>query len=680
MSQEKELEPKRQKTFQFRKIFTFFVKYFCYTLAVSLFSTAVSGVIASLFALYYFDAVGVEISELSLLILKIGILTWWVMIATQLGIFHKLGVPSFGSTSNTLNSYIIVNSNNEIQFLESLKVSELKELLKALNYFPLFNAINLAIWIFFLAMIMIIVTYFTEGFRVNLMISILVITIIAIFIALSFTYVLSEFLTGKERENCKKILHEKQIHYIDRSVSSIKIKLLLFILLFIINLFLSNTLTYYNQTEMDKVWGFAFLSVVVSMLLAYATFELIYSSLKQIENASYDLMKGGSGQIFSRSLDKEFLNVAHGINKASKTIQEYQQSLEEKVKQRTKELNNALEELKIKDRMLETELNFAADIQKGILPAQLPVWNGICFTTYYKPLGKVSGDYYDVFYFSNEIYVLLGDASGHGVPAALITMAAKQAFSIHLKEGLNPSDIFKKVNLDLVERIKTSDYMSCFLIRIDKRHRVKYSNAAHTRAIYYDISKNDYFLLDTEGMFLGSLKDANDFYEDRELQLKAGDRFYLYTDGLIEHKNPQGEEFGIERVTEVLNNTKDLPLEEQIKYLIQSLNSHISYAPIRDDISMIALEVDPKWDLFQKIYGKALQFLKQNQVDEALNFFQQAIEYVKTYPMTYYRLATIFYKLRQLDLAEENINKFLEQKPNDLKGLKLKEKILSKKT
>lgn len=664
----------------FRKIFAFFVKYFCYTLAVSLFSTGVSGIIASLFALYYFDAVGVEISSLSLLILKIGILAWWVMIATQLGVFYKLGVPSFGKTMKVLNQFIFVNDKNEVCFLEGLKPSDYKDLTKALTFFPLFNAVNLAIWIFCLAFIMMIIAYFIEGFRLELYISIVIISSIAIFIALSFTYVLSEFLTGRERENCKRILHEKQIYYIDRSVSSIKIKLLLFILLFIINLFLSNTLTYYNQAEMEKVWGFAFLSVIVSMLLAYATFQLIYSSLKQIENASYDLMKGGSGQIFSRSLDKEFINVALGINKASRIIQEYQQGLEEKVKQRTRELNNALEELRIKDKMIETELEFAAEIQKGILPPQLPVWNGLHFTTYYRPLAKVSGDYYDVFYFSNQVYILLADASGHGVPAALITMAAKQAFSTHLREDIEPSELFRKVNSDLVERIKTSDYMSCFLIKIDRRHRVKYSNAAHTRAIHYQIEKDEYTFLDTEGMFLGSLEEANDFYEDRETQLKAGDRLYLYTDGLVEHKNPQGEEFGLDRMIEILNNTKQIPLEEQVAYLIQSLNSHISRAPIRDDISIIAVELDPKWDLFKEFYGRALNFLKQRQLTQALEFFQNAVEHVKTYPMLYYRLATVFYQLGQLELAEENLQKFLEQKPNDTKGLLLSKKIQNKKS
>lgn len=222
--------------------------------------------------------------------------------------------------------------------------------------------------------------------------------------------------------------------------------------------------------------------------------------------------------------------------------------------------------------------------------------------------------------------------------------------------------------------------MSCFLIKIDRRHRVKYSNAAHTRAIHYQIEKDEYTFLDTEGMFLGSLEEANDFYEDRETQLKAGDRLYLYTDGLVEHKNPQGEEFGLDRMIEILNNTKQIPLEEQVAYLIQSLNSHISRAPIRDDISIIAVELDPKWDLFKEFYGRALNFLKQRQLTQALEFFQNAVEHVKTYPMLYYRLATVFYQLGQLELAEENLQKFLEQKPNDTKGLLLSKKIQNKKS
>jgi phosphoserine phosphatase RsbU/P len=648
-----------------------------YTFSVSFFSTAVAGVTASLFALYYFDAVGVEISEFSMMVLKIGIVLYWILIATQLGLFRRLGFPSVGNTIKTLNEFIVIEKH-KIIIPNYLKPFEYKALLKSLLIFPLFNGLNLAFWIFTLVIFMAGFVYFIEGPKFNLIGAIFIVGLIAIFIAISFSYVLSEFLTGPMREECKRILADKNISYKDRAISSIRVKLVLFLVLFIVNLFLSNTLTYYNGAEIKKVWHFGFLAVGVSMLLAHAIFKLIYNSLKQIEQASYDLMQGGSGQIYSRSLDREFINVAVGINKAGKTIRDYQQSLEDKVILRTRELNQALDSLKKKEHIIETELNFAADIQKCILPENLSAWNGIQFAAYYQPMGKVSGDYYDIFTFPSQVYVLMADVSGHGVPAALITMAAKQAFSTHIQEGILPSDLFKRVNLEITERVQTSDYLSAFLVRIDTKHKILYSNAAHPKAIHYKAQTGDYELLDSEGMFIGSLNEANDYYEDREAQLSSGDRFFLYTDGVIEHKDPAGEEFGLDRVIEVLKRYETFPIREQIDKLIESLYSHIDAAPIKDDISIIAFELESSWNHFIEIYNQGVKFLKSKNLGKALEFLGQAHRLIPNYHGLQFQLALVQYHLGDLDSSEQHIQNFIKEKPFDKTGLQLAANIFTK--
>ena len=660
----------------FDKVFIFVARYTSYTFAVSLFSTGVAGIVASLFALYYFDAVKVKLLDLSMKILKIGIVSYWILIATQLGLFYRLGFPSFGKTLKILNSHIIIKNN--ISIVKYLQPQEYKDLLKALMFFPILNGINLAIWIFSLVLIMQVLAYFVEGFRLDLVTAIWIVGFIAIFIAIAFSSILSEFFISPMIEECKKILSQREIFYKQKAFSSVRIKLVLFLILFIVNLFISNTLTYYNQAEMHKVWHFALLAVLVSMVLAHAIFKLIYNSLKQIEKASYDLMKGGSGQIYSRSLDREFINVALGINQAAKTILDYQHSLEEKVALRTKELNQALEELKKKDLIMETELKFAAEIQKCILPSNLETWNGIGFASYYKPMGQVSGDYYDIFYFPSQIYVLIADVSGHGVPAALITMAAKQAFHANIKEGISPREVFQLVNLEITQRVTTSDYLSAFLIKIDTSHKIIYANAAHPKVIHYIASEDEYKLLDTGGMFIGSLVDANDFYEERETKLHTGDRFYLYTDGLLEHKNPEGEEFGIDRVIEVLDKYKNLSLQEQVDKLVESLYIHISTAPIKDDISILALELEPKWNYFLEIYNKGLSLLKNKNFTQALDLFSEAQKLIPNYHFIQFQLALIYYHLGKYEFAQEHILKYLEFQPNDQMGLKLAANIFTK--
>ena len=87
---------------------------------------------------------------------------------------------------------------------------------------------------------------------------------------------------------------------------------------------------------------------------------------------------------------------------------------------------------------MEKELDMAANIQRGIIKSKISPWNSISFSTYYQPLEKVSGDYYDVFKESKCLFALMADVSGHGIPAALITTAAKQAFEAYSKSTLEP--------------------------------------------------------------------------------------------------------------------------------------------------------------------------------------------------------------------------------------------------
>lgn len=648
-----------------------------YVFAVSFFSTGLSGAASTLFALYYFDAIDVAVNPVLMNILKVSIAVYWLLIMTQLGFWHFLGFSGIGTHVTVLNRSILTWPNP--RFRDDLKENDYIAVYKALMSFPLFNGINLFAWVFVLVNLMIGVSVLVErSFNWELIRAILVVGVIALFICLCFSYVLSEVITGEMREKCKRKMSELGIPFEDKSLFTIRIKLFFFLALFVVNLFLSNTLTYYNSKEIEKVIHFSIIAVIISLLMAHAIFNLIYHALKQIENAAYDLMQGGTGQVFVRSLDREFINVAGGINRAARTILEYQHGLEEKVQQRTHDLHEALEDLKEKERIIETELDFAADIQKGIIPASLEPWNGIRFASYYQPMGKVSGDYYDLFRFPNYLFVLLADVSGHGVPAALITMSAKQSFSAFIEEHLEPDEIFRKVNLDLVEKVKTSDYLTAFMLKIDSKNRITYSNAAHPRAVYYVSSRNEYELLDTGGIFIGSLEEAGDLYENSTMRLHSGDRIYLYTDGLVEHKNRQGQEFGLDRFIECLKRTSEDSLEEQITECVRSLEKFMDGAPVRDDVSMLVLELETSWTRFIEVYNAGIKLLRSRNLTEAQDMLWKAYNIIPSYINLYFHLAFVFYHLNDLVRAEEMIRNFLKEKPKDRAGLQLAINILSK--
>ncbi|MCB1190070.1 MAG: SpoIIE family protein phosphatase [Leptospiraceae bacterium] len=650
--------------------FNFLAKYTSYSFAVTFFSTGIGAVIATLFALYYFDAVNIKVSAKFLLILKVLIGIVWMYMLFQYGLFKKLGFSGFGKPITDANKHI--ETYPTIKINPNLQPSEYKRLLRSLKNFPSFIAMNTSIGVLVVILMAILISIVTEGgLNWLFLFNIMIVGAIASFIVICFSLIVGEIYTGDVRVQCKKLMYERGIRFHDRAMFSVKLKLLFLLVLFIITLFLSNILTYFNRDEMTKVFSFAFLAVIVSMIMAYLLFRIIYTSLKQIEKSSQELIKGGSGILFPRSLDKEFLNLSKSINTAVRTIRDYQSSLEEKVKARTSELNSAVEALARKDKMIETELDFAADIQRGIIPWELKPWNGISFAAYYQPMGKVSGDYFDIFRFHDSIFVLMADASGHGVPAALITMTAKQAFSTVIKESMKPAEIFRSVNEIMVERLKTSDYLSAFMLKIDQKNRVTFSNAAHPKAIHYIHSRDEYILLDTNGIFIGAIKEAEDSYENQVTRLKSGDRIFLYTDGVLEHKNAAGEQFGLDRTIEILAANKKQTLDIQVQKLMESLRNFIGQGSIKDDISLIALELEPRWSQFIELYNKGIKFLKIKDLSEALGHFSEAYKLIPSFSNIQLQLAIVYYHMNELVKAEELVSYYLKEKPTDKMGIQL---------
>ncbi|MEM7182094.1 MAG: SpoIIE family protein phosphatase [Spirochaetota bacterium] len=660
-----------------RNIFSFIAKYTSYVLAVTLCSAGLGGIIATSFALYYFHALHYEFPSIILLSMKVGIVALWLLSAYRFGLFYRLGLKGGGKGEdlNTINECVLTNP--KIAIKENLTPEEYQKLLLSLAKLPKIVSLTISSGIVLLATPLLIYQIYLEGIIPAKILAILSLTTIAIFIIICFSLIISEVLTGELRAACMKLVHRKNIKIAatgkNKTLYTVKTKLLFFLILFIITLFISNVITYSNQGQLSTVFSFSFLAIFVSLCMAYLIFYIIYNSLKQVENAAYDLMQGGEGMLFPRSLDLEFVNLADGINIAAKTIRDYQKGLEIKVDERTRELNESLKQLRRKDEIMETELDFAANIQQGIIPSQedLAPWNGISFASYYQPMGKVSGDYYDLFRFDNQLYFLLADVSGHGVPAALITMAAKQAFASAVGHDRSPAEIFKEVNGLLVEKIKTSDYLTAFLLQINDKHEVTYCNASHTKAIHYIHSLEEYRLLDTDGMFIGAIEEASEFYDNKDLHLASGDRIYLYTDGVVEHKNTDSEEFGMDRLLSLLTQTKFLPLNEQLLQVISELKAFMGEAPVRDDISMFALDLQEEWSKFAELYNAGLKHLRINKAKEALLNFLGAKNIIPDYTTLKYQLALAYYGTEEYEEALPLLQEFLVENPKDSKGLQL---------
>jgi sigma-B regulation protein RsbU (phosphoserine phosphatase) len=156
---------------------------------------------------------------------------------------------------------------------------------------------------------------------------------------------------------------------------------------------------------------------------------------------------------------------------------------------------------------------------------------------------EVSGDFYDLVKVSDrQYYLFMGDVSGHGVSAALITTMAKSLFNSIVSENLSTAEICTTFNKKLASELLDSNYyLTGIVLKIDPESSViEYTNAGHTEPYFYKKAENKLEKLSTEDPILGMFEAE---YKSKSIQMKEGDRLLLYTDGLYEAKNEKGEQY-----------------------------------------------------------------------------------------------------------------------------------------
>lgn len=624
-------------------IFNFFCRFTSYGIGVAL-SSAMSSVLALTFGLYYANAINIPTGMPEIRnTIAISLVITWIMHATQFGLWSSLGFRGFTRSVRSVNRLIAVKPLPHIR--DDLTPHEYKELLKALIVLPVNNTVTGLFYVAVLALTLLIVSFYYAGFDTKSIINGGIMFLIIGVIHGVISFILGELATGKMRSECKRIMSEKGIEFQDRALSTVRLKFFFFLIIFVVALYISNTLTYFNRDNTDAVW-FSIFAVVVAMFMAYLVFQLIFSSLKEIETAVEELKKGGEGLLFPRSLDSEFVNLAVGVADAARKIKDYQGNLELKVEERTQELQKVNATLQKKDAEIQMELDFAAEIQKGIVPVGLQEWNGLKIASYWNAMEVVSGDYFDLYAIQGgKLGIVMADVSGHGVPAALITTMAKVAFG---QAGINtssPAEIFSQVNDQLVNLITTQDYLTAFFLAIDENHRFTYANASHQFALLVRAETGEIEALDTDGLFIGALEEASDSYADGENYLKPGDRLVLYTDGIVERKNVDGEDYGQARLEAMVKEHKGEQVEMMVEKIMADFGAFAKGSPQTDDVSLLVIGAEKSYDDFLTIVKEAFAKLREGKsriasrkFDEALKLYDRNLQVLRAAALVQYEL------------------------------------------
>ena len=253
-------------------------------------------------------------------------------------------------------------------------------------------------------------------------------------------------------------------------------------------------------------------------------------------------------------------------------------------------LRKANAELFEKNQQIQRELEAAKKIQRFVIPHDFSYVKFPHVSGRYIPIEDIGGDFFDCYVIDDKrTAFLIADVTGHGIPAALTMTMSKMLFSIYASRYDSSSGLLKDINKQLNGMMLDTQYITAFyLIYNNETHQLNYSNAGHTRALFYRAEKNQILALDTFGFFLGIMEDVD--YEEKSITVEKGDRLFIYTDGITEAKNREGEEFGEMNLAKFIKSHHNLHGEEFCSLLMNSLSGFIRDQEVDDDIAFLNIE------------------------------------------------------------------------------------------
>ena len=253
-------------------------------------------------------------------------------------------------------------------------------------------------------------------------------------------------------------------------------------------------------------------------------------------------------------------------------------------------MEHRLEEEARERERIEQELKVAREIQHASLPKNVPTLKGWQISPFYQPAREVGGDFYDFHLLSEgRLGVVVGDATGKGVPAALVmsTTCGMLQLAAQGSDSFSPGEVLSRVNQTLYARIPPNMFVTCFYAMLDPASgSLTYANAGHDLP-YLNRRGGDAEELRARGMPLGIMPRMG--YEQKEIVLDAGETVLFYSDGLVEAHDPQGEMFGFPKLRKLVSEHGDeeRALEEA---LLEELYSFVKEGwEQEDDITLLTL-------------------------------------------------------------------------------------------
>jgi sigma-B regulation protein RsbU (phosphoserine phosphatase) len=243
---------------------------------------------------------------------------------------------------------------------------------------------------------------------------------------------------------------------------------------------------------------------------------------------------------------------------------------------------------------LEEELRIARDVQQRLLPQKTPVHKHIEIEALTITAYEVGGDYYDFINLpNNHIGFIIGDVSGKGTSAAFYMAEAKGIVQSLSRSFSRPRDLLIRTNEILYESLERKTFISMLMASMDCTNRIlKFARAGHCPLLHYNASERKARLLQPSGIGVG-LEQGSIFEKtliEQEVNCTKGDIFVFYTDGLSEARNAAGDEFGDERLCEIVSGNAVRSMGELKQIIIDSILKFLDGQNLADDLTLLLVK------------------------------------------------------------------------------------------
>lgn len=238
--------------------------------------------------------------------------------------------------------------------------------------------------------------------------------------------------------------------------------------------------------------------------------------------------------------------------------------------------------------MLE-QINFAKTVQKRTLPTELRT-DKMIIKTHFQPSESISGDFYKFFPSDKNSHgVIIGDVTGHGLAAGLMMMTVMgiltEAFTL---KDINLTEMFKRANQNIIEIVNSEFFLTSLAIWYSDDGRLQYFNAGHPPGLLYKMRSHELIELTSTCFPMGIFLDLD--LNVQKISIDEDCRILLFTDGLIEARDRNRKQFGLEKLKDLFSNTSGSSCSLALETILSAVNEHSEASSLNDDLALVIIE------------------------------------------------------------------------------------------